>query len=116
MVDNFITLPTVKQGDTWTFVFTFKNKTTPIDLTECSARMQIRNKRTTQLYAETSTANDTITIDGLAGKVSVVFPAELTTLVPAGSHLSDVEITFPGTGYVMSSQTVQIVVEEDITE
>ena len=115
MADNYTTLPSVKQGDTWTFVFTFKNKTTPIDLSGCTARMHIRGKRTKQLYAE-STTDDGITIGGLDGTVNVVFSAEKTNLVPAGTHLSDVEITFPESGYVMSSQTVQIVVEEDITE
>lgn len=116
MADTYTTLPTVKQGDTWTFVFTFKNKITPIDLSGCSARMQIRAKRTKQLYAESTTTDDSITIDGALGKITVTFSAEKTTQVPVGTHLSDVEVTFPGTGHVMSSQTVQIVVEEDITE
>lgn len=116
MADNYTTLPAVKQGDTWTFVFTFKNKTTPLDLTHCSARMQIRAKRTKQLYAEVTSDNDEITVEGLAGKVTAVFSAEKTNQIPVGTHLSDVELTFPGTGHVMSSQTVQIVVEEDITE
>lgn len=110
---SFTTLPAVKRGDTWSFVFQWKTGATPINLTGCTARMQIRKKRTKDLLAYVTT-EDYITIDGPAGKVFVTFPADITETVPAGTHLTDVELTFTD-GTVTSSQTVYMVVEEDIT-
>jgi len=108
------TLPGVKRGDTWKFVFSWKNDNTPIDLTDCTARMQVRAKRTGALLAEATSDDGHITIEGLAGNVNVEFPHALTNNVAIGTHDSDLEITFPD-GTVQSSSTVQIVVEEDIT-
>ena len=115
MSDNIVTLPSVKRGDTWGFVFMWSNSSTPLDLSSCSARMQIRNKRTKELVAEVSTENDNIIIDGPAGKTTVEFPSSITANVPPGTYLSDVQITFPLPERVLSSQTIQITVEEDIT-
>lgn len=107
------TLPSVKRGDTWSFVFIWRQDSTVIDLTDCSARMQLRERRTKELVASIST-DDSITIDGPAGKITATFPTSLTKLVEAGQYITDIEITFTD-GAVVSSQTVQIVVEEDVT-
>ena len=115
MSDNIVTLPSVKRGDTWGFVFMWSNSSTPLDLSSCSARMQIRNKRTKQLVAEVSTEDENIAIEGPEGKTTVEFPASITETIPPGTYLSDVQITFPLPQRVLSSQTIQIIVEEDIT-
>lgn len=108
-------LPPVKRGDTWTFTFSWKNQNTPIDLTGCSARMQIRDKRTGEMFAESSTVDNSITIDGLAGGVSVEFSSDKTSFIDPGTYYSDLEITFPVSGRVQSSGTVIIIVQGDIT-
>ena len=108
-------LPAVKRGDTWNFVFSWKNNNIPTNLTDCQARMQIREKRTGELMGEVSTANLSIIIEGIVGKVNVSFPSSITALIPPGTYETDLEITFPVTGQVQSSGTLQIVVDEDIT-
>lgn len=110
-----ITLPSMKRGDTWIIPFNWSSQSSPIDLTGCSARMQIRNKKTKQLIAETLSSDSTIAIDGPEGKVTATFAADITNEIPPGTYDSDLEITFPVTGRVISSKTIQIVVEEDIS-
>ena len=108
------TLPPVKRGDTWNFVFAWKNNNTPTDLTNCTARTQVRTKKTGELMCQ-ATTDDFITIEGPAGKVIVSYPPSITTGVNPGIYETDIEITFPITGQVQSSGTLQIEVVEDIT-
>lgn len=109
------TLATVKRGDTWRFSFVWKSNGTPIDLSDCTAKMQIRKVcRTRTLLAEVSTSPN-ISIDGINGKVDVVFPADITDGVEPGTHETDLQITFASTGEVRSSQTLSLTVNEDIT-
>jgi hypothetical protein len=110
---SLTTLPTVKRGDTWSFIFTWKSCFAPIDLSECSARMQVRNQRTKELVASIDSSTD-ITIDGPNGIVNARFPAEMTANIEEGSYLTDVELTF-NNSTVISSQTVRLIVEEDVT-
>lgn len=107
-------LSTVKRGDTWIFSFVWKSNGTPINLSDCTARMQIRKKKTKALLAEVST-NDGIVIEGSIGKVTATFPATLTSQVETGVHETDLQITFTSTGEVRSSQTLNITVDEDVT-
>lgn len=107
-------LATVKRGDTWIFSFVWKSNGTPIDLSDCTARMQVRKKRFGDLLAEVNSTTD-IVIDGGSGTVTVTFPAELTADVEPGQHDTDLQITFASTGEVRSSQTLTLTVLEDIT-
>lgn len=107
-------LATVKRGDTWNFIFNWKTNDTPIDLTGCTARMQVRKKKLGTLLASVTTEDGGITIDGLLGKVNISFPADITSSCEPGTHDTDLEVTFT-TGEVRSSQTLQIVVLEDVT-
>ena len=107
-------LPPFKRGDTWNLVFVWKSNNTLIDLTGCTARMQIRKKRSGTLLAEISTDNG-IEIAGSEGRVNISFPANITANVEAGTHETDLEITFPS-GDVQSSQTLDIPVIEAITK
>lgn len=110
-----ITIPPVKRGDTWNFKFTWQDQNTPINLTDCTARMQIRDKTTLLMAAEATTANGQILIDGPTGGVTVTFTATETTSIAPGRYVSDLELTFTGTGIVQSSDTMHIIVIEDIT-
>ena len=112
---NFITLPPVKRGDTWSFAFSWKDQNTPINLSNCTARMQIRDKSTLAIVAEATTDNNYIVINGSTGEVSVTYPASETTDISPGSYVSDLEITFTDTGVVKSSNTISIEVLADIT-
>lgn len=107
-------LTPVKRGDTWTFSFTWKNGNTPINLTDCTAKMQIRKRKVGTLLAEADTSNG-IVIDGPLGKVTATFPASDTALVEPGVHETDLQLTFTSTGEVKSSQTMIVTVLEDIT-
>lgn len=108
------TLPPVKRGDTWNFVFAWKNNNSPVILTDCTARTQIRTKKVGEMIAQ-ATTDDFITIDGPAGKVTVSYPATITAGILPGTYETDLEITFPISGQVQSSGTLQIEVTEDIT-
>jgi hypothetical protein len=105
-------ISSVKRGDTWKYQFAWKSNNSPVDLTDCTALMQIRAKRTGDLIAEATTADNSITIDGPAGLVDVVFSN--TEDAPVGTHEADLQITFPD-NTIQSSSTLQIIVEEDIS-
>jgi autotransporter translocation and assembly factor TamB len=107
-------LPPVKNGDTWSYSFVWSNNNNPINLTDCTAKMQVRD-RTGTLMATASTTNGEITINGPTGTVSVAFPAATTASIPAGTYQSDLQVTFTD-GTVQSSSTVTIIVEEGITQ
>jgi len=109
-----IKLPPVKNGDTWSYSFVWSNNNTAINLTGCTAKMEIRNRAGT-LMATASSTNSEITIVGSTGTVNVAFPAATTATVPPGQYQSDLQVTFPD-GTVQSSSTVTIVVEEGITQ
>lgn len=112
---NFITLPPVKRGDTWSFAFSWKDQNTPINLSNCTARMQIRDNTTHEIVAEATSDNNQIVINGPTGEVQVTYPASETNAIEPGKYLSDLELTFTGTGVVKSSNTISIEVIEDIT-
>ena len=112
---NFITLPPVKRGDTWAFSFIWKEQNTPINLTNCTARMQIRNKSTLAMAAEATTENNYIVINGATGEVKITYPASVTNNINPGTYVSDLELTFTDTNVVKSSNTISIEVIEDIT-
>jgi hypothetical protein len=107
------TILTVKRGDTWNIQFDWKNDNAPIDLTGCTARMQIRDKLDA-LITTVTTANH-ITIFGTTGTVNVSFPSAITEDIDPGTYYSDLEITFPVTGQVQSSNIIQFQVQQDIT-
>lgn len=103
-----------KRGDTWKITFVWKNDGTPIDITGCHARMQIRKKRVGTLLAEISDDDDSITIVGASGEVNVAFPASITALVDPGVHETSLQLTYPS-GEVQSSDSIDIPVIEAVT-
>jgi len=107
-------LPIFKRGDTWKITFVWKNNGTPIDLTGCHAKMQIRKKRVGTLLAEITDDADDIEIAGSTGEVNVAFPALITRDVEVGTHETSLQITFPS-GEVQSSDAIEIPVAEGVT-
>lgn len=102
-----------KRGDTWKIAFVWKNNGIPIDLSGCTAKMQIRKKRVGTLLAEiTNTAG--ITIAGTAGEVTAAFPSFMTADIDIGTHETSLQITFPS-GEVQSSDAIDIPVVEAVT-
>jgi hypothetical protein len=67
---------------------------TPLDLTGCTAKMQVRDAADT-LIDELSTANGRIALGGVAGTVDLWFPAGLTAAQQKDSGVYDLEITPP---------------------
>jgi len=113
-------LPTVKNGDTWRFSFVWSTNNTPIDLTGCTAKMQIRDASNALVVTSPASAispllPNTVSITGLTGTVNVTFSSNFTAPIAAGSYKSDLQITFVD-GTVQSSSTVVITVEAGITE
>ena len=102
-----------KRGDTWRIIFAWKNNGVAIDLTDCTAKMQIRNKRLGTLLAEI-TDQDGIVITGNTGEVEAAFPATVTADIDVGTHETSLQITFPN-GDVQSSDAIDIPVVEAVT-
>ena len=80
------------QGATLTRTIIYKSNDTVVDLTNYSARMQVRRNvnDTTTLLSLTSPSD--ITIDGVNGKITVNVSATAMAAVPSGSFVYDLEI------------------------
>lgn len=103
-----------KRGDTWEATFTYRDDTGAlINLTSCSARMQMRDKRSGTLLLDL-TSSDSLTMGGAAGTVDMLVAPDLTREMPVGTFEVDLEITYSD-GTVQSSDTFSIKVWKDIT-
>lgn len=89
---------TIYQGATFRKRLTWKAPNgTPIDLTGCSARMQVRNEVGSDVVLiGLSTVNGRITLGGVAGTIDLWIADEDTTLIAWESGVFDLEITHPG--------------------
>jgi hypothetical protein len=68
----------------------------PIDLTGCTARMQVRAEtESPDVLLELTTENTGITIDGAAGAIGLYISAEDTSAITWGSGVWDIEIIHP---------------------
>jgi hypothetical protein len=106
---------TFKRGDTWKLSFAYKDDIgTPIYLTDCSARLQVRDKRTKSVLLEGTMATGEVVITAVTGAVDITFLPAVTELVTLGTHETDLEMTYSD-GTVESTETMNIKVIEDIT-
>ena len=109
-----------KRGDTLLLEFSVMEDGEEVNLSEASARMQLRDMKTDQqVVAATSVAGHlTLLSDGCEGgfpcKVQVSVPYETMEAVEPGQYLADVEFTFPS-GVRRSTYTFVVVVEQDYT-
>lgn len=105
-------LPALKRGDTWTLAMVV-NQTPggpPVDLTGCAAALQVRHPRTDAVVA----TPDSLDIAPQTGTVTIVFLPATTAVVPVGTYLTDLQLTFAD-GEVRSSQTLTLAVLADYT-
>ena len=87
----------VDQGATFSKVVTWKTGTPalPINLTGCTARMQVRGKLTdTVVLLDLTTLNGGIVLGGVLGTVEIKLTAVQTTAIVWTSAVYDLEIVF----------------------
>lgn len=90
----------IELGATFTKQLVWKSgiALTPVDLTGCSARMQLRETiDSPQVVLELSTANGYIALGGTSGTISLSIPASVTATISSDKSVYDLEITFPDT-------------------
>lgn len=89
---------TIYQGATFRKRLTWKAPDgTPIDLTGCTARMQVRPEvESPTVLLELTTANGCITLGGVAGTIELFVSDEASTLFTWTAGAWDLEIEFPG--------------------
>ena len=72
------------------------DKTTPIDLTGCTARMQVRSEiESDTVLLELTTENGCIVIDGSAGKLTLHLSPSATAAIAWESGVWDLEVVHP---------------------
>jgi len=86
----------VEQGATFILDFTIKTGSTPWNLTNYTARMQVRTSVNATTTLLSITNSDYITLGGSAGTVAISVPASLTDDLIAGRHVYDFELVSSG--------------------
>lgn len=89
---------TIYQGATFRKRLTWKSPSgVPIDLTGCTARMQVRPEvESPTVLLELTTANGGITLGGVAGTIELFVSDDASTLFTWTAGVWDLEIEFPG--------------------
>ena len=94
-----LNLPPIEKGATYSHTVYWRaaDKTTPIDITNCSAKMQIRPSAGSDiLLGELSTANGRLILTGNTGKIELTIASTDTGgLVATKDAVYDLEIYFP---------------------
>ena len=91
---------TIEQGATFRKTLTWKAGTpsVPVDLTGCTARMQIRASiPATAVLADLTTENGGITLGGVAGTIELFIAPTETALITWTAAVYDLEIVFSPT-------------------
>lgn len=99
--------PTVEKGATFKLSFNWYSESTvtpgqpgvPIDLTGCTARMQIRSTSGDVIF-DATTENNKITLTPLEGGISVKMTSAETDAITVSSGKYDLEVEFPVSGDV----------------
>lgn len=105
---------TVAQGTTWQADFTYLDEDgTPVSLTGCSARAQVR-RRTVDDEPLVTFAGDSLEIDAPAGRVSLRASAADTADWTWRSARYDLELVYPD-GRVLRLAEGQITVNPEVT-
>lgn len=89
---------TIYQGATFRKRLTWKSPSgVPIDLTGCTARMQVRSEvGSPTVLIELSTVNDRIVLGGANGTTDLYISDEDTAAIAWDGGVFDIEITHPG--------------------
>ena len=107
----------IDQGASFNKLVTWKAGTPalPVNLTGCSARMQIRGKLLDAVaLLDLTTVNGGIALGGVAGTVTIIITAAQTTLFAWASAVYDLEIVYAD-GTVRRLLTGSVSVSPNIT-
>lgn len=108
---------TIIQGATLRDVTTWKSGTpaVPVDLTGCTARMQVRTRiDDTNVLLNLTTENGGISLGGTAGTVTIYLSATATAALTWKSGIYDLEIQF-GNGDVRRLMAGSVSVSPEVT-
>ena len=85
---------TCDQGATFSRVITWKNSNgTPIDLTNYTARLQVRsNYPSSTVLLDLTTENGGITLGGVLGTITLAATATATAAIAADQYVYDLEL------------------------
>jgi hypothetical protein len=111
------------QGSTVNQVFTIKNSARKaLDLTGYTARMQVRawdratSNTVAVVAAEYTTENGYMTVNGVAGTVTLLIPPSDMAEFPAGSYQYDIEIESAGSGDTTRIIQGKFIVRPEVTK
>jgi hypothetical protein len=87
----------IRQGETFKLDVIYKNSGSAVDITDWKARMQIRATHTSLVLIADLDNGDIggITLDGDAGKVSILIPADKTAAFSVVDGVYDIELEDP---------------------
>lgn len=107
---------TVEQGATWSVTVTWEVDGSPVNLTNYSARMQVRTRHeaSATLVSLTSAVGGGLTLGGVAGTIGIALSATATAALPAGGHVYDLEMV-SGAGVVTRLLEGRFTVTPEVT-
>jgi hypothetical protein len=80
------------QGSTFKRTLTYTLDETPIDLSGYSARLQVREAHYSLESLISLVSGSGITVGGSSGVIDILISDEVTSEIPAGTHVYDLEI------------------------
>ncbi len=106
-----------RQGASFRRVFTYRINEVPVNLTNWTARMQVRTK--VSAPAVTLEVTPFITLGGSAGTVDINIPANTLAAIPARSgerfYVYDLELVSPNASQIVSFLAGRFTVEPEVT-
>lgn len=84
------------QGSTFRRTLTYTLDNVPINLSGYSARLQVREAHYSTESLISLVSGSGITVGGSAGTIDILINASNTSLLPAGTHVYDLEIVSSG--------------------
>jgi len=99
-----LNLPPIEQGATYRHTLYWKQKNgNAVNLTGCTAKLQVRESINSTVLVELSTFNNRISIIPIEGKIVLYISDEDTTLLSAASAVYDLEV------YMSNGDTFRLV-------
>lgn len=86
---------TMYQGASWDYTLTWQTNGTPVNLTNYSARMQIRTSHDANTATLSFTSGSGITLGGTAGTILLEALPATTAGVASGQYVYDLEMVSP---------------------
>lgn len=84
------------QGASWDYTLTWTTSGTPVDLTDYSARMDVRVSAASAATVLELTSGSGITLGGTAGTIFLEASPTETAGVASGQYVYDLELVSPG--------------------